>query len=317
MLKTAIRATAGRLYWASPHFLSSLAGKVIILSYHRVIPRPDATSLFTQAGMFVTPRTFELHLQLLATYFEVLSFDALLDKWKCGDWNERARYAVITFDDGWVDNYEHAFPLLRRFGLPATVFLPTSLVGTTEWLWTDQLGALLQQRGVGTPAEWDAEIERAKTLSDRARAELLTTLGPPLTGRRLIDWRQAYEMSRFGITFGSHTSTHANLTRLSGAALDRELREPLEVLRREDLAFVPVLAYPNGDHSDAVVQAARAAGYHAAVTTNAGAEGSRPFDRLRLRRIGVHDDVTQSTSSFAFHVARQACAGRWYMRSVA
>src|SRR4029079_12270466 len=101
-------------------------------------------------------------------------------------------------------------------------------------------------------------------------------------------------MSRHGISFASHTCTHANLTRLTGAALEGELHRPLETLREQRVNHVPVLAYPNGDHTDAVVAAARAAGSAAAVTTRPGHESSRPADPFRLKRIGVHDDVTRS-----------------------
>jgi hypothetical protein len=69
-----------------------------------------------------------------------------------------------------------------------------------------------------------------------------------------------------------------------------------------------VLAYPNGDHDAAVVEAARSAGYRAAVTTTPGLEPSRPGDLFRLRRIGVHDDVSRSAPSLTLHIARQLWA---------
>jgi peptidoglycan/xylan/chitin deacetylase (PgdA/CDA1 family) len=112
-------------------------------------------------------------------------------------------------------------------------------------------------------------------------------------------------MSGHDISFASHTRSHVNLTRLAGAALERELRDPLDLLRQQRINHVPILAYPNGDHTDAVVAAARAAGYSAAVTTRPGLESSRPADRFRLTRVGVHDDVARSASLLALHVARQ------------
>jgi peptidoglycan/xylan/chitin deacetylase (PgdA/CDA1 family) len=128
--------------------------------------------------------------------------------------------------------------------------------------------------------------------------------------RRVIDWSEAREMSSHGVAFGSHTCTHAMLPRLARPALDRELRRSLEVLEDQGVASVPVLAYPNGDHDNAVVQAARAAGYRAAVTTVPGAESSRPADLLRLKRIGIHEDVTRSIPLFMFHIGRQIWPAR-------
>jgi peptidoglycan/xylan/chitin deacetylase (PgdA/CDA1 family) len=310
-MRATLRSVAGRAYWASPHFLPSLRGRVLILMYHRVIPRGEAATTFVQPGMYVTPETFEEHLRFLTAHFEVISFADLLAKWDTRQWNDTARYCVITFDDGWVDNFAHAYPLLRAYGLPATICLPTDLVGTDEWLWSDRLGALLQRRGAGTPQDWNAFIEHAKTLTEDARANVLDGLeaetgGRCPGGRRFVDWNEVREMSRHRISFASHTRTHANLTRLAGAALERELRGPLEALAWQRVNHVPVVAYPNGDHTGAVVAAARAAGYLAAVTTSPGLESSRPADRFRLRRIGVHEDVTQSVPLLALHVARQA-----------
>jgi len=112
-------------------------------------------------------------------------------------------------------------------------------------------------------------------------------------------------MSRAGIAFGSHSMTHANLTRLDPTALDRELRGSLETLRAQSgVNWVAALAYPNGDHTDAVVRAARAAGYRAAVTTQPGLETKQPSDLFRLRRVALHEDVSRSIPVMAFQIAR-------------
>jgi len=304
------RAAAGRVYWASRHLLAHARGKAIILMYHRVLPRTELRSTYVQPGMYVTPDTFERHLRFVRAHFDVLSFDGLLAKWSAGGWKESARYCTITFDDGWRDNYEYAFPLLRRYDVPATIFLPTSLVGTTEPLWTDRMGELLQRRGVGRPEDWDAQIERAKLLDDDRRSELLEALAGELGGigrrtRRYVDWEEVREMSRFGVAFGSHSMTHANLTRLDAAVLDRELRGSLAELRgQEGVNWVPVLAYPNGDYTDVVADAARAAGFRAALTTRPGFETKRPPDPFRLKRVGLHDDVSRSIPVMTFQIAR-------------
>ena len=112
-------------------------------------------------------------------------------------------------------------------------------------------------------------------------------------------------MARHGVSFGSHTATHAQLPRLDEEALVRELREPLHVLHQHCPRVVDVLAYPNGDHSAHVIDAAQAAGYRAAVTTNPGTESGAPTDRYRLKRVGLHEDVTHTIPLMTFHIARQ------------
>lgn len=306
-----LRAAAARAYWLSPHFLSHQKGRALILMYHRVIPPAELEGTFVQPGMYVTPETFERHLQFLTAQYEVLSLTDLLDRWQQGSWRDDARSAVITFDDGWLDNYEYAYPLLRRYGVPATIFLATDLAGTNDWLWSDRLGYLLHSLGQpGERERWDGTIERAKSLPAAARDRLLDSVAsaagvrfPPT--RRFINWDEAREMSSHGILFGSHTSTHANLTRLSGDALDCELRRPLDVLREQRVNHAAVLSYPNGDHTRAVVDATRAAGYRAAVSTRIGTESRLPSDLFRLKRVGVHDTVTRSVPLLALHIARQ------------
>lgn len=317
-LKTAVRSVVGRTLSASPHFWRALAGRALILMYHRVLPPQAAAEGFVQPGMYVTPATFECHLQWLTQHFEVVTLRSLVDKWDSGSWDERARYCVITFDDGWVDNYRYAYPLLRAHGAPATIFLPTALTGTREWLWSDRLGYLLSvaaSRGE-RDADADAEIERAKRLPCAQRDELIDTLARRLhvgipDERCFLDWNEVREMAKGGIDFASHTSSHALLPTLDAAALDRELRQPLDVLARELDTFAPLLAYPNGDHTAAVVDAARRVGYAAAVTTQPGVESRAPSDRLRLRRVGAHEDVAHTIPLFMFHIAQQVASERW------
>lgn len=115
----------------------------VVLMYHRVLPdaRPDV-----DPGMYVTSRAFERHLRLLKSRYELVTIDAL------GDWMDgRRQFArppcAITFDDGWRDNYEVAFPLLLRYETPATVFLVTSWIGREDMLDADRI-ARMESSGV-------------------------------------------------------------------------------------------------------------------------------------------------------------------------
>ena len=110
------------------------------------------------------------------------------------------------------------------------------------------------------------------------------------------------------IAFGSHTATHAILTGLEPTALERELRQPLEALRTQQVSWIPVLCYPNGNHSSYIVRSARAAGYTAAITTGVRAQSTTSADLFRLRRVGIHDDVTRSIPLLTFHLASQTWA---------
>ena len=88
--------------------------------------------------MYVTHSTFERHLAYLAANHEVIGLDALR-RWLLGQTTFSRTPCVVTFDDGWADNYTETFPFLRRFALPATIFLATGLVGTPSMLTWDQV----------------------------------------------------------------------------------------------------------------------------------------------------------------------------------
>lgn len=108
-----------------------------ILTYHRCI-YPQELSYPLQPGIFVSPQTFALHMQFLATHCKVISLDELVAKIAAKE-EIQPRTVAISFDDGWKDTYSNAFPILREHKLPATVFLSTSFVGTNEISWTDKL----------------------------------------------------------------------------------------------------------------------------------------------------------------------------------
>ena len=135
---------------------------------------------------------------------------------------------VMTFDDGYEDNYDLAFPVLKSLGLRATVFLIVQYVG---------------------------QILEDGRVSESGRPE------------RFLTRDQIYEMQEYGIEFGSHTLTHGKLTELSTQAAYREINESKLQLEDELGEPVISLCYPKGALNDAVVDMARQTGYKLAVVT--------------------------------------------------
>lgn len=105
--------------------------------YHRVLPEEEVTG-DVKPGMFVTPATFRRHLGYLADQHAVINLEELA-AWSHGQRSFDRVPCVITFDDGWGDNYVHAFPLLRQHGLTATIFLATGLIGRPKMLTWEQV----------------------------------------------------------------------------------------------------------------------------------------------------------------------------------
>jgi len=227
---------------------------------------------------------------------------------------------AITVDDGYRDFYQVAYPVLREYGIPATVYLVSDFVDRTGWLWVDQVqyeflhgqarsfrmelsGQPPRSFELATPqtrrAAARAVTEAAKKISNTERLRLLQMLpeqlGAPLPEQapaeyEALQWDEVREMAAAGIDFGAHTRTHPILSRLDGEPeLAFEIEGSKRQVERQVGRAVDHFCYPNGAREDVgpdVVQAVRAAGFRTAVTTESGLNHVAE-DPLRLLRIGV------------------------------
>src|SRR4030095_13864207 len=99
--------------------------------YHRVLEKEEPYLDHSQPGMVVTLPTFERHLSFVERHFDIAPLSSILDV----ETGRRRPRCVITFDDGWRDNYELAFPALRKRGLPAAIFVTTDFIGGDRVFW--------------------------------------------------------------------------------------------------------------------------------------------------------------------------------------
>jgi len=291
-----------------------------ILCYHRVLPAAEKARYFIP-DMVVTPAALAAHCELLRARFEVCTLSAALARWPQHNGEQRP-LAVITFDDGYRDNYQFAAPVLQEFGLRATFFVITDLAGTNELPWYDRLAqaAATWRACGGAPANGHrfapllgrltahvadanafarAVVSAAKHLPPGERARLLDYLersgkaelctpAPPPTDL-LMTWAQIAALARAGHEIGSHTRTHPILTQLDDAALRLELAGSRAELEAQ-LGVPPrSVAYPNGDADERVTRAAAAAGYTAGVTLDPG-NNPPGCGALRLNRHFMHEE---------------------------
>jgi peptidoglycan/xylan/chitin deacetylase (PgdA/CDA1 family) len=327
------RCIAAWGYSASGEYDRFLQGKLSILMYHRVLSTNHPDLAWVQPGMYVQQDSFERQIVFLKERFEILSFANVLELWREGRWDAKKRYCTITFDDGWLDNYRYAWPILQRYAVPATIFLPTSWIGTSRWFWPDRLGfllcagnsaagsrqwgevrAVLRRRGFRVPdgqippkefselviqAAKDRSVEEVEMLIETIQG----TTGIALPAERiLMNWDEVGAMSRQGITFGSHACTHTLLPQLTSEQCAGELAESVRVLEARGSNTVPVFCYPNGSYNEAIAKQVAQAGYTAAVTTDFGYETSHPPNMQALHRIGIHDDVASDDALFAWRL---------------
>ena len=126
-LRRAVESMVGTL--APLAWSAGRARRLLVLMYHRVLPDDHPDRLTEQPGMFVSPRTLDLHLATLRRYFELVHLDDWLKRAASGAELPRLSCA-LTFDDGWRDNYEYGFPVLQRYQAPATIFLVSGSIAT-------------------------------------------------------------------------------------------------------------------------------------------------------------------------------------------
>lgn len=339
MTRQKIKATARHIMasvcYASSYPLSRLKGKAAILVYHRILTEKELRQDFVQPGMYVRNDVFEMQMLFLKKHFEILSFHELLTLWKGKKWDKSKRYCVITFDDGWRDNYLYAFPILQKHSIPATIFLPTALIGTSKHFWPDMLSNLLlhyysadvpEEKKKAIASLWhkypwtdhinnknvedkiDFVIEYCKELSnekiDEMIGEMTAILGLPIEHERaLLTWDEVKEMSNKGISFGSHSCTHKILTKCPKKVVQEEIQDSSIHLQEEGINYMPVFCYPNGDYNQEIARQVKAAGYLAAVSTHFGLEDGSSHHNYGLKRIGIHNDISSTVPLFAYRLS--------------
>jgi len=337
-LKKAIRSAVARTFHASSIYRWRHRGKVAVLMYHRVLTKDEVARYPVQPGMYVLDSVFAQQMSFVRSNFTVLSLQELLDLWQRGEWSAHARYCVITFDDGWLDNYRHAYPVLKQLRMPATIFLPTDYVGRNEWFWPDQLAVLceviadrkerqehlaavdgvlfgflgedasrLVEASVRQVQLGDEIIERCKHLPIERIRELVQALAAELRvtlplDRVIVNWDEVREMSQGGVSFGSHSCTHRIMTTITLDEVSEELVRSRQVLFEQGVNFVPVYCYPNGNSDASIVDLVKVNGYEAAVSVRMGFEGSCPENRYAIRRVGIHNDISDTIPLFSFRL---------------
>ena len=320
----------GLLEWK----LKRYAGKnFVILMYHRIVSPKDAGT-YIQPGMYVQAETFERHLQFLINNFNIapLSEVPLITRNKPGTARSKP-FCFLTFDDGWKDFYDHAYPLLKAHQAPATVFLPTEFIGTNDCFWTDRLAYLFSSEGFnplrktnifsdrpliakllrlqGSPEkQLEAAINILKHYREDIINEVLMVLEENLNitaipaGRTFLTWDEVREMSKSGfISFGSHTANHKILTTLSDEEIYLELNAAREKLIAEQVADPSCIpfCYPNGNYNDKIASMVKESGYAMALTTKQG-WNNKHSDSFQFRRIGIHQDITSTEAMYGFRI---------------
>ena len=286
-------------------------GKVhpfVVFLYHRV--NPDEDRLFPA----VSVKVFEEQMRYFARNFKVLSLADIICRIQHGDGVEPLTMA-ITFDDGYRDNYTFAHPILKKYRLPATLFVATGFIGNDLLMWNDRLAWAVKNTEQKTiicqvgsreltlslenqehkVASLNVLLEEIKLCPEDEKKEILTNIVAMLRNKKqepsrlMLNWLELRTLAGEGWDVGSHTVNHLILTRVESSRAAEELRVSKDVIERELQRPVGLCAFPNGKRSDFsanIKGIAKKFGYQGAATTLRGING-RDLDLFELRRCSI------------------------------
>ena len=297
-----------------------------ILAYHRVldIADPDAFD-FDLELISASPEQFREQMRIVKQRLHPLRFDELLGMIDSGKRLPR-NAIVVTFDDGYNDNYHVAMPILRELGIPATFFLSTGHIDSGlpyAYDWLVHMVCVTREARLNVP-ELDLQntlpderakrrevaadlLDRMKWLDDVRQSALISrferewrmprTIHPAC---RPMTWDEVREMQAAGMEIGSHGVGHRMLAKLSADETHAEMSESKQVLERELGRAINVLAYPVGGmdaYNENVIAAAMDAGYRLACNYVTGTNRFPLIHPFSLHRLRVERDL--SVASFA------------------
>lgn len=297
-----------------------LRHKAVVLMYHQVISNAGQ-SLTMLPGMFVYKDTFEKHINCLKKNLRIISFPEMIAKIRNGE--DISGCCIITFDDGWKDFYEEAFPVLKKFGTKATVFLATGLIDSDSTFWFEEtrlnlkdnledciqmikksnlLPGCINSRSYPINIVIDDIIERMKNIELSKREELINKLREMNSYKRsyhsMMRWDDAIDMLSSGlINFGAHTIHHVMLDQVDMDTAEHEIIDSIEVVRTRLNVDEKIFSYPNGNYNEKIIQILRKNGVDCAVTTKKGYVDNNT-NLMLIPRIGMHEDISLTIPRF-------------------
>lgn len=240
---------------------------IAVLMYHRII-----NSEYNFWKLNVSPQTFEQHIKYISENYKVLRLEE--------EWRDIVKvdqkYAVITFDDGYVDNYQFALPILEKYHVPATIFVSTDLIDTGEMYWWDELEKIFIVNKYTGEFMLDGVSYKATDLKSRENVCLtirnkIKNMVPPkrkeymrelrlvlslskaeVSELRCVNTRELVEMAASPyVTIGGHTRSHLSMGSAHPEELLRsEIEKSLSILEKKIGKKIDVFAYPFGGTED-------------------------------------------------------------------
>ena len=216
-----------------------------VIMYHRVVNNENEGGVH---GTYITAKKFDEHMKYLKEHdYEPITFKELLKLNYRNRFNNGKKYIILTFDDGYEDNYKIAFPILKKYQFKCIIYLVSHL----------------------NYNKWDVEVPEN-----------------PEKKFPLMTWDMIKEMQEYGIEFGGHTMTQQKLAHIPFEQAKEEITKSTQFLEEKLEEKLVCFAYPYGDLNEQVKEFVRNSSYSFAVATDSG-DLSFSEDLFQIRRIGI------------------------------
>jgi len=303
----------------------SVSANRLIVMYHGVVRKTD----FNLSVNHLSVYDFEKQIKYLATHFEIISLSEMFKSYREGVANKKQ--IAITFDDGYENNYTNAFPVLKKYNAPATIFVVTKMLEQPDYLlWYDLIDLVKQKLDISffknnaqlldekkrymiMQAEGWSDFKSKMKLLDIQEKELViqrdsNEVKHALDGvdkeyRKLLTTEQMSEMISSGlIEIGSHTHHHPNLDEISSEAAKNEIEQSKKILEQKLKVEIKSIAFPDGAYNEQTIQLCKQAGYENLLAVDYKT-ASDSNDRNILPRFCISNTTTPESNIFQIYRA--------------
>lgn len=317
MIKTILKKIYTKCSFLTRHLYGGIGH---ILMFHRVCPRSSAARISANAGMEVTPEKMEDIFRFFkAHYYEFISLDQMVQQLKQSQRGKiNKKFVVFTFDDGYVDNFTHAYPLFKKHNIPFTIYVTTNFPDRSAILWWYLLEELLLETDklvVKTGSQVNefncASMDEKEETFNHIRLNIMDCSANDYTDMienifesyninmyqktadLTLSWEQIEQLNKDPlVTIGAHTVNHYALSKLSQAEAKQEILESKRKIESHLNCEVNHFAYPFGGRDEAgkgEFETVKEYGFKTAVTTRfASVFPQHKHHLLCLPRIFIH-----------------------------
>jgi len=296
--------------------------EVLILRYHRIYDDNDQEKFYK---LGINKTNFDKQMQYLTKNYHLLALEEAVRALNNGA-PPPSNSIVITFDDGYKDNWINACSVLVKHKMPATIYLTTGYIGASNLFFWDRLKYIFTQSklpqveipllnsrtfDLSTPRRKKESfyqlLDLLKKVDDEVKNQIIKELesrlinGYPSKSKRdlLLSWEEVKKMSENGISFGGHTLTHPLLTKVPLEEAKFQIKKSKREIEKRLGPVVTSFAYPGGVLNEDIKKIVKESGYKSACSTFSGVN-NRKTDLYALKRKGISDGVsTGLTGSFS------------------